>query len=79
MSNPLSDVLPARGRAIVYAIVWTIGVLLAAVQAAVGVLVTADALTGQPVALNVAWAVYGVLSAPAAALARANVTRPPAG
>lgn len=74
--NPLEQLLPPRARALIYAIVWIVGVLLVAVQTAVGVLLTAGALEQQPVALTVALAVYAVLSAPSAALARANVTPP---
>lgn len=70
MSNPLSEVLPARYRAILYAVVWSLGVLLLAVQAAYA------ALGDSPAVLGALWAVYGVLSAPTAALAHAN-TRPP--
>lgn len=76
MSNPLSEILTPRTRSVIYAIVWTLGVLLAAAQAAVGALLAGGTLDGQPVALNVAWAVYGVLSAPSAALAAANVAKP---
>ena len=36
MSNPLSDVLPARVRLVVYAVVFVAGLVLAAWQAAEG-------------------------------------------
>lgn len=36
MSNPLSDVLPARVRLVVYAVVFVVGLALAAWQAAEG-------------------------------------------
>lgn len=76
MTNPLTEILSPRARAVLYAIAWSVGVLLVAVQAAVGALLAAGVLEAQPVALTVALAVYAVLSAPTAALARANVTPP---
>lgn len=77
MSNPLADVLPPRSRAVLYAIVWTAGLVLAALQAAAVALIATGTLDRQPVALTVALAVYGVLSAPTAALAHANLTPDP--
>lgn len=65
--NPLTRLLSPRARQVLYAVGWTIGIGLSAAQA--GFLAAGQ----QPTALTVAWAVYGVLSAPTHALAGANV------